>query len=317
VSFKPVVSRWSARDIPDLSGRTAVVTGANSGLGLETALALAGAGADVVLACRDKAKGEEAQERIRRFFGSARLELESLDLASLDSIRSFASRFRASHEVLDILVNNAGVMAIPRRETEDGFELQIGTNHLGHFALTAQLAGCLLARPGSRVVTVSSEVARIGRIKFDDLQSTKRYGKWTAYAQAKLANQLFTLELDRRAKNRGIVSVAAHPGYSATNLQGVGPRMEGSRIKETLTELENSVFAQTAEMGALPILHAATAEGVKGAQYFGPDGPFAMHGYPKHVRFVRAARNPRHAQHLWEMSEELTGVTFDALKPAS
>jgi NAD(P)-dependent dehydrogenase (short-subunit alcohol dehydrogenase family) len=317
VSFKPVVSRWSARDIPDLSGRTAVVTGANSGLGLETALALAGAGAHVVLACRDKAKGEEAIERIRRVFGSARLELEDLDLASLDSIRSFATRFRTSHEVLDILVNNAGVMAIPRRETADGFELQIGTNHLGHFALTALLTECLLARPGSRVVTVSSEVARIGRIRFDDLQGTRRYGKWTAYAQAKLANQLFTLELDRRAKNRGIVSVAAHPGYSATNLQGVGPRMEGSRIKESLTELENSVFAQTAEMGALPVLHAATAPGVSGAQYFGPDGPFAMHGYPKQVRFVRAARNPEDARRLWEISEELTGLTFDALERAS
>jgi NAD(P)-dependent dehydrogenase (short-subunit alcohol dehydrogenase family) len=317
VSFKPVVSRWSTRDIPDLSGLTALVTGANSGLGFETALALAGAGADVVLACRDKAKGEAAQERIHQIFGSAHLDLESLDLASLDSVRSFAARFLTVHDRLDILVNNAGVMAIPRRETEDGFEMQIGTNHLGHFALTALLAECLIVRPGSRVVTVSSEVARIGRIRFDDLQSTRRYGKWTAYAQAKLANQLFTLELNRRGESRGIVAVAAHPGYSATNLQRVGPRMQGSRIKETLTELENSVFAQTAEMGALPILHAATAQGVSGAQYFGPDGVFAMYGYPKQVKFVRAARDPQSARRLWEISEELTGVTFAALEPAS
>jgi NAD(P)-dependent dehydrogenase (short-subunit alcohol dehydrogenase family) len=317
VSFKPVASRWSTRDIPDLSGLTALVTGANSGLGFETALALARAGTDVVLACRDKAKGEAAQDRIHQIFGTGHLEVENLDLASLDSVRDMARRFRAVHERLDILVNNAGVMAIPRRETQDGFELQIGTNHLGHFALTALLAECLLARPGSRVVTVSSEVARIGRIRFDDLQGTRRYGKWTAYAQAKLANQLFTLELNRRAESRGLVAVAAHPGYSATNLQGVGPRMQGSRIKESLTELENSVFAQTAEMGALPILYAATAQGVSGAQYFGPDGVFGMHGYPKQVKFVRAARDPHSARRLWEISEELTGVTFDVLERAS
>jgi NAD(P)-dependent dehydrogenase (short-subunit alcohol dehydrogenase family) len=317
--------RWSTRDIPDLSGKTAVVTGANSGLGYETALALARAGAQVVLACRDKARGEEAAERIARTVTSDRTvtsgrtvtsaspELEQLDLASLSSVRDFATRFSSRHASLDILVNNAGVMAIPRRETADGFEMQFGTNHLGHFALTGLLLDALLARAGSRVVTVSSEVARIGRIRFDDLQGTRHYWKWVAYGQSKLANQLFTLELDRRAGDKGIVSVAAHPGYSATNLQGVGPRMAGSKLMERITELENSLFSQTAEMGALPTLYGATADGVKGGQYFGPDGPFAMHGYPKQVSFVHAARNPDTAKRLWEVSEELTGVRFEAL----
>jgi NAD(P)-dependent dehydrogenase (short-subunit alcohol dehydrogenase family) len=306
--------RWSARDIPDLSGKTAVVTGANSGLGYETSLALARAGAQVVLACRDKARGEEAAERIARTVTSSQPELEQLDLASLNSVREFATRFGSRHTALDILVNNAGVMAIPRRETADGFEMQFGTNHLGHFALTGLLLDALTVRSGSRVVTVSSEVARIGRIAFDDLQGTRRYWKWAAYGQSKLANQLFALELDRRSTDVGIVSVAAHPGYSATNLQGVGPRMSGSKLMERVTELENALFSQTAEMGALPTLYGATANGVKGGRYFGPDGPFAMHGYPKQVSFVRAAKNPQTARRLWEVSEELTGVRFEALE---
>jgi NAD(P)-dependent dehydrogenase (short-subunit alcohol dehydrogenase family) len=311
------VANWSTEQIPDLSGRTAVVTGANSGLGFETALALARAGAHVVVACRDKAKGEEAMDRIVDVAPSATLRFEELDLASLDSVRDFASRFLALARPLDMLVNNAGVMAIPRRETADGFEMQIGTNHLGHFALTGLVLESLLARPGSRVVSVSSEVARIGRIRFGDLQSSERYSKWSAYAQSKLANQLFTLELDRRAKNRGVVSVAAHPGYAATNLQAVGPRMSGSKLMEQLTGLENALFAQPATMGALPVLYAAAASGVRGAQYFGPDRLFGMRGFPKQVPFVRAARSPQTARRLWEVSEELTGVSFSSLDPAS
>jgi NAD(P)-dependent dehydrogenase (short-subunit alcohol dehydrogenase family) len=291
-----------------------VVTGANSGLGYETSLALARSGALVVLACRDKAKGEEAAERISKAFPTVRLGLQQLDLASLSSVRQFAERFSSAHGVLDILVNNAGVMAIPRRETEDGFEMQFGTNHLGHFALTGLLLDALVAKPGSRVLNVSSEVAMIGRVNFDDLQGDRRYWKWGAYAQSKLANQLFTLELDRRASNKGLVSVAAHPGYSATNLQGVGPRMSGSTLMQRITELENALFSQTAEMGALPILYGVTAPGVRSGQYFGPDGPFALHGYPKQVSFVHAAKNPRTAGRLWEISEELTGVRFEALR---
>jgi NAD(P)-dependent dehydrogenase (short-subunit alcohol dehydrogenase family) len=208
-------------------------------------------------------------------------------------------------------------MAIPRRETVDGFEMQFGTNHLGHFALTGWLLPSLLARPGARVVTVSSEVARIGRIRFDDLQGSRRYGKWTAYAQAKLANQLFTRELDRRVTDRGVdlVSVAAHPGYAATNLQGVGPQMSGSPMMGRLTDLGNSIFAQSAAAGALPSLYGAAAPGVRGGQYFGPDRLFGMRGNPKPLSFVRAARDPAAALRLWNVSEELTGVRFDPLDP--
>ncbi len=306
--------RWTARDIPDQKGRTAVVTGANSGLGFETAIALAGAGASVVLACRDQARGDAALKRILESHPAADARVQVLDLAELASIRSFAANYSSSHDHLDILVNNAGVMAIPRRETADGFEMQFGTNHLGHFALTGLLLEELIARSGSRVVALSSEVARIGRMKFDDLQSTRRYGKWTAYAQSKLSNQLFALELDRRASSKGLVSVAAHPGYAATNLQRVGPRMSGSKIMERVTDLENTVFAQTAVMGALPVLYAATAPAVSGAQYFGPDQLFGLRGYPKQVRFVRAATSAESARRLWEISEELTGVRYEQLR---
>jgi NAD(P)-dependent dehydrogenase (short-subunit alcohol dehydrogenase family) len=307
------MARWTAKDIPDQKGLTAVVTGANSGLGFETAIALAAAGASVVLACRDEAKGEAASKRIIESHPSADVRVQVLNLAELASITSFAADYSSSHDHLDILVNNAGVMAIPRRETADGFEMQFGTNHLGHFALTGLLLDKLISRPGSRVVGVSSQVARIGRMRFDDLQSTKRYGKWTAYAQSKLSNQLFTLELDRRASSKGTVCVAAHPGYAATNLQAVGPRMSGSSFMTKVTDLENAVFAQTAVMGALPTLYAATAPGVRGAQYFGPDQLFGMRGYPKQVRFVRAATDPEAARRLWEISEELTGVRYDRL----
>jgi NAD(P)-dependent dehydrogenase (short-subunit alcohol dehydrogenase family) len=307
------MARWTAKDIPDQKGLSAVVTGANSGLGFETAIALAAAGASVVLACRDEAKGEAASKRIIESHPSADVHVQVLDLAEIASIRSFAADYSSSHDHLDILVNNAGVMAIPRRETADGFEMQFGTNHLGHFALTGLLLDKLVARPGSRVVAVSSQVARIGRMRFDDLQGTKHYGKWTAYAQSKLSNQLFTLELDRRASSKGIVSVAAHPGYAATNLQAVGPRMSGSGIMTRVTDLENAVFAQTAVMGALPTLYAATAPGVRGGQYFGPDQLFGMRGYPKQVRFVRAATNPEVARRLWDVSEELTGVRYEQL----
>ena len=208
-------------------------------------------------------------------------------------------------------------MGIPRRETADGFEMQFGTNHLGHFALTGLLLDRLLSRPGARVVTVSSELARLGRIRFDDLAGTRRYGKWTAYAQAKLANQLFTLELDRRATARGVdlTSVASHPGYAATNLQAVGPQMSGSGTMKRLGDLGNSVVAQSAAAGALPSLYAATAAGVRGGQYFGPDKLFGMRGSPAPASFVRAARNPDTARHLWQVSEELTGVRYAPLDP--
>jgi NAD(P)-dependent dehydrogenase (short-subunit alcohol dehydrogenase family) len=306
---------WTTEDIPRMADRTAVVTGANSGLGFETALALARAGAHVVLACRDQAKGADAVERIRHAVPGADVRFRRLDLADLGSVGAFATEFAGGHDGLDTLVNNAGVMAIPRRETADGFEMQFGTNHLGHFALTGLLLDCLLARPGARVINVSSMVAKMGRIRFDDLQGARRYGKWSAYAQAKLANQLFTLELDRRVSRRSLdlLSVAAHPGYAATNLQTVGPRMSESGLMERLSDLANSVFAQTAAAGALPSLYAATSPDVRGGRFYGPDGLFGMHGHPKSVPFERAARDPETARRLWDVSEELTGVRFGDL----
>jgi NAD(P)-dependent dehydrogenase (short-subunit alcohol dehydrogenase family) len=308
---------WTTDDIPDLSGRTAVVTGANSGLGFESSLALARAGAEVVLACRDQAKGADALDRITRAVPAATVHLMPLDLADLASVRTFAAGIHDTYGGLDILLNNAGVMAIPRRETADGFEMQLGTNHLGHFALTGLLLDSLLARPGARVVTVSSAVAQVGRIRFDDLQGTRKYGKWSAYSQAKLANQLFALELDRRATRAGVdlVSVAAHPGYAATNLQSVGPQMSGSGLMERLSDLGNSIFGQSAAGGALPSLYAATAPDVSGGRYFGPDGFMAQRGAPKAVSFVKAAKDPAAAARLWDVSEALTGTRFDALDP--
>jgi NAD(P)-dependent dehydrogenase (short-subunit alcohol dehydrogenase family) len=309
------MAKWNATDIPDLSGRRAVVTGANSGLGLQTAAALAARSAQVVLACRDQSRAEEARQFVLARATGPAPEVMTLDLADLGSVRAFSDELARRIDSLDVLVNNAGVMAIPRRETADGFEMQFGTNHLGHFALTGLLLDRLLTRPGARVVTVSSEMARLGRIRFDDLPGTRRYGKWTRYAQAKLANQLFTLELDRRATTRGVdlTSVAAHPGYAATNLQAVGPQMSGSKAMQSLGDLGNAVVAQTAAAGALPILYAATAPTVGGGQYFGPDKLFGLRGSPGTASFVRAARHPEVARHLWQVSEELTGVRYGPL----
>jgi NAD(P)-dependent dehydrogenase (short-subunit alcohol dehydrogenase family) len=306
---------WTAADIPPLDGRVIIVTGANSGLGFETALALARAGGRVVLACRDQAKGAGAVDRLRAGVPGAEVELAPLDLADLVSVRTFAAEFSAGHDRLDVLVNNAGVMAIPRRETADGFEMQLGTNHLGHFALTGQLLDRLLATPGARVVTVTSMAARGARIRFDDLQGLRHYGRWSAYGQAKLANQLFTLELDRRVTGRGadLASVAAHPGYAATNLQMVGPQMSGSGLMERMSRLGNTLFAQSAATGALPTLYAATAPGVGGGQFFGPDRLFGMRGNPKPVPFLKAATDTGTALRLWEVSEDLTGVRYESL----
>src|SRR4051794_21106160 len=218
-------AKWTADEIPDQHGRVAVVTGANSGLGLATARELAGAGARGVLACRNVDKGASAARQIQSALPDAQVEVEALDLGSLDSVRACAQRFRADHEGLDLLINNAGVMAPPRSTTADGFELQLGTNHLGHFALTGLLIGAMEGRDDARVVTVTSSAHRIGRIQFDDLQSERRYNRWRAYGQSKLANLLFALELEHRLCAAGSVvrSVAAHPGYAATNLQSAAP----------------------------------------------------------------------------------------------
>jgi NAD(P)-dependent dehydrogenase (short-subunit alcohol dehydrogenase family) len=296
---------WTAKDMPNQSGRVAVVTGANSGLGREAARALALAGADVVLACRDVAKGEEAASSIRSCEAAA-ISVEALDLASLESVRDFAERLAAGRDGLDLLINNAGVMAPRRSLTADGFELQLGTNHLGHFALTGQLLGLMEGREDARVVTVSSTAHRYGRVRFDDLQGERHYRRWRAYCQSKLANLLFALELDRRLRAAGstVSSLAAHPGYAATNLQSAGP----PALDRAVFLVANRLLAQGPEMGSLPELYAATRPHLDGGLFVGPDGYAESRGYPRLVPPSRRARNPEAAARLWEASEALTGV---------
>jgi NAD(P)-dependent dehydrogenase (short-subunit alcohol dehydrogenase family) len=312
----PPTIGWTADAIPDLSGKTLIVTGGNSGLGFEATRELARHGARVVLACRNPEKASAAIAGIRAADPRADVEAMALDLASLASVRAFASAFVGKHPALHGLINNAGVMALPRRETVDGFEMQLGTNHFGHFALTGLLIELLLATPGSRVVNLSSTMHKTGRMRFDDLQGERSYGKWTAYGQSKLANLLFTHQLHRRldAKRAETVSVACHPGYAATNLQFAGPRMQGSSLLEAGAGLMNRLFSQSAAMGALPTLYAATAPDVRGGEYFGPGGFAEMWGSPKKVRSSARSHDAADAARLWEISEDATGVRFDALK---
>lgn len=306
---------WTASDIPDLAGKVIVVTGGNSGIGFEAATRFARRGAHVVLACRDAGRAGSACDRIRGGCSEpdkAVIEAMRLDLADLASISAFAEEYRRRFPRLDVLVNNAGVMALPSCRTADGFEMQLGTNHLGHFALTGRLLERLLTTPGSRIVTVSSGAHRIGRMRFDDLNWQQGYSKWGAYGQSKLANLLFTYELQRRLAAAGCstIAVACHPGYSATNLQGVGPKMTGSAFGASLMDLGNRLLAQSAEMGALPTMYAATAPGVAGGDYIGPDGFAEIWGHPVKVQSNRASRDLADAARLWQMSEELTGVAY-------
>jgi NAD(P)-dependent dehydrogenase (short-subunit alcohol dehydrogenase family) len=299
-------NRWSAADIPAQTGRVAVVTGANSGLGMVTARELARAGALVVLACRDPERGASAVAAIRAEVPTASLDLRQLDLASQASVREFSSQLATDYDGLDLLINNAGVMAPPRRLTEDGFESQFGINHLGHFALTGRLIGLLAARPHSRVVTVSSGLHKIGRIAFEDLHGERRYGKWSAYGQSKLANLLFAFELDRRLGYGPPRSYAVHPGYSATNLQRTAAKATGSALTERFIDMVNKVVAQDMAMGALPSLYAATFPDLPGGSFIGPDGLREMRGHPKIVRAAKTAYDVNVAQRLWGVSAELT-----------
>lgn len=298
-------AKWTAKDLPDQTGRTVVVTGATSGLGLVTARELARGGARVVLAVRDTARGEE----VARGFGGGTTEVRELDLASLASVRAFADAW--GDAPLDVLVNNAGVMATPEKRTADGFELQIGTNHLGHFVLT----NLLLPHVTDRVVILASSAHRGGKIRLDDLNWEQgRYQRWPAYQQSKLANLLFLLELQRRLTEAGssVRAVAAHPGYAATNLQ---QRTE-NRLMDGAMWVLNRIVAQSDEMSALPTLYAAT-EDVPGGAYLGPDGPFEGRGHPKLVGRTKAASDTDVARRLWTLSEELTGVGFSAPRSAS
>jgi NAD(P)-dependent dehydrogenase (short-subunit alcohol dehydrogenase family) len=306
------VPHWTRDDIPDQSGRIVLLTGGNSGLGLETALALASKGARVIATTRTMARAREVADRIAAESGSGTVEFELLDLADLASVRALAGRILERGEGVDVLVNNAGVMAAPqRRTTADGFELQLGTNHLGHFALTCLLLPALLVRPRARVVTVTSYDAGIGRIRFDDLQAERKYRPWDAYSASKLATMLFALELDRRARARsiGLVSVAAHPGVAKTNLQYAGPRL-GRRTVQTAGVRAFRFLFQPAERGALPSLYAATSPDVSGGALYGPDGFSHLRGYPTRTRIPKRALDADVARRLWDVSEELTGVAF-------
>lgn len=307
------MNAWTPTRMPDLSHKVAIVTGANSGLGYHTASELARHGAHVILACRAREKTEAAMRAIHAAVPGASLEFMRLDLADLDAIAGFALDFKARHPQLDLLHNNAGVMALPLVRTRQGFEMQIGTNHLGHFALTGQLLDTLRATPGSRIITTSSMAHTWTRgMDPDDLNwERKRYRKWDAYGKSKLANLLFAYELRRRLNAAGDpLSVAAHPGYAATNLQGAGPAMARSTLGSVFMRIGNAVLAQPAEMGAFPQLYAATMPDVHSGDFYGPGGLAGMRGYPVPARSNRASHDPDMARRLWALSEELTGVRY-------
>jgi NAD(P)-dependent dehydrogenase (short-subunit alcohol dehydrogenase family) len=288
-------SRWTAADIPDQSGRTVVVTGANSGLGEATARELAAHGAQVILACRTTSKGTAAAARM-----SGDVTVRALDLADLASVRSFA----AETGEIDVLINNAGIMAVPQGRTADDFELQVGTNFLGHFALT----GLLLPKIADRVVTLSSGAHRFGRIDLDDLNwKRRRYRRWPAYGQSKLADLMFAYELDRRLRAAAspVRSLAAHPGYASTELQG-----HTESIQDRLMSLGNRVIAQSAAAGALPSLYAVTMPDATGGEFYGPDGIGEVRGLPRRVDSSRASKDKGVAVKLWALAAELTGVSF-------
>lgn len=294
---------WTTADIPDQSGRTAVITGANTGLGFETAKALAEKGAHVVIAVRNTTKGDQAAARI-----SGDVEVQELDLTSLASINAAADALKSRFDKIDLLINNAGVMTTPKGTTKDGFELQFGTNHLGHFALTGLLLDALLDVDGARIVTVSSNGHKMGgAIHWDDLQWERSYSRMGAYTQSKLANLLFTYELQRRLAPRGkTIAVAAHPGTATTELARSLPRP----IERAFLAAAPKLFAQTPDGGALPTLRAATDPGVLGGQYYGPDGIGQQRGAPVVVASSAQSYDVEQQRRLWEISEELTKVTF-------
>jgi NAD(P)-dependent dehydrogenase (short-subunit alcohol dehydrogenase family) len=294
------MTNWSPADIPDLAGRTALVTGASSGIGHHTALHLAAHGAHVLLGSRNPERGDRAVTKIRTEAPGAKVDLVLLDLANLDGVRETAAKVLAEHEGIDLLVNNAGEKLVPRRRlTEDGFEAQFGTNHLGHFALTGLLLPALLRRPGARVVSVTSIAHRFFGMDFEDPQNERDYRGNRAYSQSKLANLLFTLELHRRVGERGLISVASHPGFATDTL--------GNAVLDFLS----TPLIQKMAQGALPSLYAATAGGVVGGQLFGPGNLVRTKGSPRLEQPSAKARDEATARGLWELSEKLTGVTYD------
>jgi len=303
---------FTAHSVPRLDGRVFVVTGANSGIGFEAARVLAGAGARVVMACRSADKAAAAIATIQSETPSASVEFAALDLSSQASVRGCAAALLARLDRIDVLINNAGVMALPLRRTEDGFEMQFGTNHLGHFALTGLLLPRIAATAGARIVVLSSSAHRFGRIHFDDLNWQASYSKWGAYNQSKLANLMFAYELGRRLEARGmeVRAVACHPGYSGTSLQEAGPAMEGSAFGGFIMRLGNRLLSQSAAAGALPTLYAAVAEEARSGDFIGPAGPLHLWGTPTHERSTARSHDGPAAARLWTVSEELTGVRF-------
>jgi NAD(P)-dependent dehydrogenase (short-subunit alcohol dehydrogenase family) len=309
--------RWTAADMPDLTGRTAVVTGANAGIGFETARVLAGHGGLVILACRDAGKAKQAADRMSAADKRASTTVVRLDLASQASVREAAEEIRATCPRLDLLVNNAGVMEAPYERTEDGFELTLATNHLGHFALTGLLLDRLMETTGSRIVTMSSQVHAEGVMNFDDLQAERRYQPDTAYFQSKLANLLFTYELDRRLKKAGAdtIALASHPGVVYTDLFRTRSKLDQALISPRLRVI-NFWFAQSVQMGALPTLRAATDPSARGGEFYGPRRRFDT-GYPARVTSSACSRDAADQARLWEVSEHLTGVSYRIEGPSA
>ncbi len=303
---------WTSDHIPDQTGRTAVVSGANSGLGYYTAKALAGKGARVIMACRNLEKGEQARQQILALNPTVDPELWPLDLASLASVRAFTDRYLAASETLDLLINNAGLMAIPEDRTEEGFEMQFGVNHLGHFALTARLWRPLSRTPGSRIVQLSSLAHKFGRIRFEDIHWNLKYSKWGAYGMSKLANLLFIRELAQKIRNseHQVLALASHPGYANTELQAKGAKMKGSWLGASLFRMANGIFAQSAASGALPTLYAATFQDVAQGGYYGPGGFMHLWGRPEPDRPDEKRMDERVAERLWSLSESLTLTDF-------
>lgn len=296
------MSHWSTADIPLQTNRVAIITGANSGIGLETAKALAVKGADVVMACRNLHKADLAADGIRAEVPGAKLTVMKLDLADLKSVHAFAEAFSNEFDKLELLINNAGVMVPPFSKTEDGFELQFGANHLGHFALTGLLMPHIRTTPGARVVSVSSSAHRMGKLEFDNLQAEKGYKAWAAYGQSKLANLLFMRQLNVYFTQEKIdaLAAAAHPGWTGTNLQSNAGAFR----------FLNPIVGQKPVMGALPTLYAATAPDVRPNDYYGPDGFQEMRGHPEKVSMTQDAQNMASAEKLWNVSEKLTGVHY-------
>lgn len=305
-------NKWTQNNIPDLTGKVIIITGANSGLGLASTKALAAKGATIVMACRNLSKAEKAKGEVLASNPNARLDVMQLNNASLASVRAFADAFKARFDRLDVLLNNAGVMAIPRKLTEDGFETQLGVNHLGHFALTGLLLDVLIATPHARVHNTSSSAAFSGTINFDDLMGEREYSRWGAYGQSKLANALFATELNRRLKTAGhdTISNSSHPGFVIGNLQANSLIQSGAPLMERiLYRLSGALLAQDISMGVLPQLYASVAHDAKGGVFFGPK-TFRMRGYPAEQRVNDAVNDTALLKRFWEISEELTGIRY-------